>query len=284
MKTWLYRNQGLDLSKPRVMGIVNVTPDSFSDGGCFFDAGRAIEHGLRLAAEGADILDVGGVSTRPGASAVNEAEELRRVLPVIEGLARQTPIPLSVDTSRATVAREAIAAGASIVNDVATFDGDAAMAEVVRETGAGIVLMHSRATHEDVEYADVVTEVKEALERALMYATEQGIAKESCVIDPGLGFAKTTAHNVAILRSLESLVGMAPVLIGASRKRFVGELGTNGVRTFQSACGLENPHSVHRLGGSLAAAIWSVLHGATIVRVHDVKETVEALRVVEAMT
>jgi len=249
------------------MGIVNVTPDSFSDGGQWFDAGCAVEQGLRLAAEGADILDIGGFSTRPGAETVDEAEELRRVLPVIQGLAQQTHIPLSIDTFRATIAREAIGAGACIINNVAPFDGDAAMAAVVRETGAGIVLTHSRATHHDTHYADVVEEVKAALQSALAYAREQGIAEAACVIDPGLGFAKTTAHNVELLRRLDCLTALAPVLVGASRKRFIGELS-----------GEQDPSA--RLGGSLGVAVWSALHGAAIVRVHDVKETVEALRVV----
>jgi len=276
------------------MGIVNVTPDSFSDGGQWFDAGRAIEHGLALAAEGADMLDIGGVSTRPGASAVDEAEELRRVLPVIQGLARQTQIPLSIDTFRATIAREAIEAGASIVNDVAQFDGDAAMAAVVRETGAGVVLTHSRPTHDDTHYADVVEDVKAALESALAYAREHGIADEACVIDPGLGFAKDTAHNVALLQKLDCLTPLAPVLIGASRKRFIGELGratasrlAAGGRASSRAEGRATAsppsHPNTRLGGSVAVAVWSALHGASIIRAHDVKETVEALRVVGAI-
>ena len=252
------------------MGIVNVTPDSFSDGGRWFDAARAVEHGLRLAAEGADVLDVGGVSTRPGAEAVDEAEELRRVLPVIQGLAQQTRVPISVDTFRATVAQEAVAAGACIVNDVARFDGDAAMAAVVRETGAGVVLTHSRASHNDTAYADVVEDVAAVLATALAYARGQGIAEAACVIDPGLGFAKTAAHNVALLRRLDRLTVLAPVLVGASRKRFIGEL-----------CGEAEPGA--RLGGSVGIAVWSALCGAAVVRVHDVKETVGALRAVCAI-
>jgi len=252
------------------MGIVNVTPDSFSDGGQWFDAGRAVERGLRLAAEGADILDIGGVSTRPGAGAVEEAEELRRVLPVIQGLAQQTNIPLSIDTFRAAVAREAIGAGACIINSVAPFGGDAVMAAAVRETGAGLVLTHSRESHHDTHYADVVGKVKAVLTAALAYAREQGIAEAACVIDPGLGFAKTTAHNVALLQKLDCLTPLAPVLIGASRKRFIGELS-----------GEQDPSA--RLGGSLGVAVWSALHGASVIRTHDVKETVEALRVVHAI-
>ena len=271
---WLCRTLRLDLTRPRVMGIVNVTPDSFSDGGRWFDAERAIEHGLRLAAEGADILDIGGVSTRPGADAVDAAEELRRVLPVVQGLARQTHVPLSVDTFRADVAREAVAAGASIVNDVAPLDGDAEMAAAVRETGAGLVLMHSRGTPQDMmrmtDYADVAGEVKTALAAALAYAHEQGIAEEACVIDPGLGFAKTAAQNVTLLQRLGDLTALAPVLVGASRKRFIGEL-----------CGEAEPSA--RLGGSVGVAVWSALHGASVVRAHDVKETAEALRVVGAI-
>ncbi|MCL1920342.1 MAG: dihydropteroate synthase [Kiritimatiellaeota bacterium] len=288
MKTWLCQNNRIDLTRTRVMGIVNVTPDSFSDGGQWFDPGRAVAHGLRLAAEGADILDIGGVSTRPGAGEVEEAEELRRVLPVIEGLARQTGVPLSVDTSRASVARAVIEAGACIVNDVARFDGDAEMAVVVRETGAGVVLTHSRTSHDDTQYADVVEEVKAALETALAYARAQGIAEEVCVIDPGLGFAKTTAQNVALLRRLDDLIGVAPVLIGASRKRFIGELVAHGVPAVQEIGGRASPRAdraeaAQRLGGSIGAAVWCALRGAAIVRVHDVKETVEALRIVSAI-
>jgi len=197
-------------------------------------------------------------------------EELRRVLLVIQGLARQTRVPISIDTSHAIVAREAIEAGACIVNDVARFKDDVAMATVVRKTGAGIVLTHSRPTHHDTRYTDVAEEVKTALEAALAYAREQGIAEAACVIDPGLGFAKDTVHNVALLRKLDVLATLAPVLVGASRKRFIGEL-----------CDENDPKA--RLGGSVAVAAWSVLHGASIIRAHDVKETLEALRVVDAI-
>ncbi|MCL2103972.1 MAG: dihydropteroate synthase [Kiritimatiellaeota bacterium] len=271
-KIWQCRDRRIDLSRPHVMGIVNVTPDSFSDGGQWPDAERAVAYGLTLAADGADILDIGGVSTRPGAGTVSEAEELRRVLPVVQGLVGQTQVVLSVDTSRANVARAAIKSGASIVNDVMRFDGDDAMAAVVRETGAGIVLTHSRPSHDDTDYADVAAEVQTTLENALAYAQGQGIAEAACVIDPGLGFAKTTAHNVAILKRLDCLVEIAPVLIGASRKRFVRELG---VGSEELGVGGE--------GGSIAVAVWSVLHGAAIVRAHDVKGTAEALRVIGAL-
>ncbi|MEI7901999.1 MAG: dihydropteroate synthase [bacterium] len=256
------------------MGIVNVTPDSFSDGGLCFDAGRAVACGLQRVAEGADLLDVGGESTRPGAVAVDEAEELRRVLPVIRVLAEQSGVPVSVDTRRSTVARAAVAGGACVINDTLPFAGDAAMAAVVRETRAGVVLMHMRGTPQTMAglavYEDVVAEVCAALQAALAYAQEQGIARDQAVIDPGIGFAKTTAHTVALLAATAQLARLAPVLVGASRKRFIGEL-----------CG--EACAVERVGGSVGAAVWCALQGAAVVRVHDVKATRQALTVVQAL-
>lgn len=256
------------------MGIVNVTPDSFSDGGLWFDAGRAVAHGLQLVAEGADLLDVGGESTRPGAAEVSEAEELRRVLPVVRALTVQGGVPVSVDTRRPEVARAAVEAGACVVNDILPFAGDAAMAAVVRETRAGVVLMHMRGTPQTMAglaaYDDVVAEVCAALQAALAYAEEQGIARDRAVIDPGIGFAKATAHNVALLAATARLAKVAPVLVGASRKRFIGEL-------CGEACASE------RVGGSVGAAVWCALQGAAVVRVHDVKATRQALTVVRAL-
>ena len=256
------------------MGIVNVTPDSFSDGGRWFDADRAVEHGLRLVAEGADLLDIGGESTRPGAAEVDEEEEIRRVVPVIRALAVRSGVALSVDTRRATVAWAAVEAGACVINDIMPFAGDGAMAEVVRETGAGLVLMHMRGTPQTMArlavYDDVVAEVEAALRDALTYAREQSIPYECMVIDPGIGFAKTTAHNVAVLASIARLARLAPVLVGASRKRFIGEL-----------CG--EPLAEARVGGSVGAAVWCVMQGASVVRVHDVQATRQALTVVRAV-
>jgi dihydropteroate synthase len=262
------------LDSPRVMGILNVTPDSFSDGGCYTDVGRAVEQAWLLAEAGADILDVGGESTRPGAQPIDEAEELRRVLPVIRELARTMTVPISIDTRHAQVARQAIEAGASIVNNVSPFTGDSAMATVVRETGAGLVLTHTRGTPQDMMtktlYADVVTTVEAELYRALTFAMDHGVAREACVIDPGIGFAKDTEHNLLVLAAIKRLTGLAPVLIGASRKRFIGEI-----------CNV--PEAKKRLSGSLCIAVWSVLQGAAIVRVHDVQETKESLAMAMAL-
>jgi dihydropteroate synthase len=271
---WQCRGRHVMFDAPRVMGILNVTPDSFSDGGCYTDVGRAIEHALAMAEAGADILDVGGESTRPGAQAIDETEELRRVLPVIRGLAKVITIPISIDTRHAHVARQAIEAGASIVNDVAPFNGDLALATVVRETGAGLVLTHTRGTPQDMMtktlYADVVATVETELHHALAFAMDHGIAREACVIDPGIGFAKGTEQNLYVLAAVKRLTALAPVLIGASRKRFIGEICTV-------------PDATKRLGGSLCVAVWSVLQGASIVRVHDVKETKDSLAMAMAL-
>lgn len=267
-RVWRCRDRSLPLGRTLVMGIVNVTPDSFSDGGCWLEPERAIEHGLRLAAEGADLLDIGGESTRPGAADVGVDEELRRVVPVIRGLARLCGLPLSVDTRRPEVAREAVGAGAVIVNDIMPFAGDSAMAAVVRETEAGAVLMHMRGTPQTMAaqtaYDDVVAEVEQVLRSSVAYAEEQGIDAERVVVDPGIGFAKTAAQNVALLAATTRLARIAPVLVGASRKRFIGEL-------------CEEPVAAERLGGSVAVAVWCAQRGASVVRVHDVKATRQAL-------
>ena len=271
---WRCCDRAIALSPARVMGIVNVTPDSFSDGGRWFDADRAVARGLELVREGADLLDVGGESTRPGAAEVDEAEELRRVVPVVRELASRSGVPVSIDTRRPGVARAAVAAGACIVNDVMPFAGDAAMAAAVRETGAGLVTMHMRGTPQTMAqmtgYADVVAEVEASLRAALDYAAEQGIPGSRVVVDPGVGFAKTTAQNVAVLAAVGRLSRLAPVLVGASRKRWIGEL-----------CG--EPRAEARAGGSVGAAVWCALNGAAVVRVHDVAATRQALTVALAL-
>ena len=274
-RVWRCGSRRLSLGeRPLVMGVVNVTPDSFSDGGRWLEPEAAVAHGLRLEAEGADLLDIGGESTRPGAAPVGESEEAGRILPVIRALAAQAKVPLSVDTRHAAVARQAVAAGACIVNDVMPFAGDAAMARVVRETGAGAVLMHMRGTPQTMAqcaaYGDVAAEVERALAEALDYAASQGIARECLVIDPGVGFAKNTEQNVAVLRDVARLTRLAPVLAGVSRKRFIGEL-----------CGEAAPGE--RLGGSVGAAVWCALQGVSVLRVHDVKATRQALAVVGAL-
>jgi dihydropteroate synthase len=258
-----------------VMGVVNVTPDSFSDGGMFATADDAVQHGATLADDGADLLDIGGESTRPGSDPVSLDEELGRVLPVIEGLRRARPAtPVSVDTRRHEVARAAIQAGAVVVNDV-TGGRDPAMLEVVRDGGVGVVLMHMlgepKTMQDDPRYDDVVAEVHEYLRERIEAAVFAGIPEVRVCVDPGIGFGKNVEHNLALLRAVPGLCTLgAAVLVGASRKRFIGTLS-----------GTEDP--AERLEGSLAAAVLAVAYGADVVRVHDVKETVRAVRVADAI-
>lgn len=269
---WVCAGRTIPLDRPRVMGILNVTPDSFSDGGRWDDPGAAVARGLELADEGADILDIGGESTRPGAVEVPVEEEQRRVERVIRELARQTKTPLSVDTRHAAVARAALAAGACLVNDVSALD-DPALAAVVREARAGVVLMHHRGVpvvrREEPVYGDVVAEVYAFLQARLAAAIAAGIGRGQVVIDPGLGFGKNTAHNLALLGALDRLARLAPVLVGASRKRFIGEVTGAPVDG--------------RLAGSLTVALWSLARGAAIVRVHDVAATRQALDMAGAL-
>jgi dihydropteroate synthase len=256
------------------MAIVNVTPDSFSDGGRFASPAAAVEHALRLAESGADILDIGGESTRPGAQPVEAGEEMRRVLPVIEGLAGRTAVAVSVDTTKAVVARAALRAGAHIVNDVSACTADPEMAAVVREAGAGVVLMHMRGNprtmQADPRYDDVVAEVREYLARRIGDLAEAGVPVGAIAVDPGIGFGKTTAHNLALLAGLDVLTALGrPVVVGHSRKRFIGEL--------------TGRPADERLAGSLAAAAAAVLKGAHVLRVHDVAQTRDAARVAAAI-
>jgi dihydropteroate synthase len=253
-----------------VMGVLNVTPDSFSDGGRFLEVDAAVAHGVRMAAEGADLIDVGGESTRPGSEPVGEAEELRRVLPVIERLTRRVAVSLSIDTSKAAVARAALGAGASFVNDVSALRRDRGMAALVAEAQVDICLMHMRGEpatmQEDPRYEDVVSEVKAFLEERLAFAVREGIAEERVWLDPGIGFGKTVDHNLQLLARLDEIVAIGrPVVLGASRKRFIGAL------TGRS--------EADRLAGSLAAAVIAAERGAAIVRVHDVEATRDALLV-----
>jgi dihydropteroate synthase len=263
----------------RVMGVVNVTPDSFSDGGLFLDAGAAIAHGVQLAAEGADILDVGGESTRPGAEPVGEEEELRRVAPVIEGLAGRALI--SVDTSKAAVARAALAAGAGLVNDVTALRGDPEMAAVVAESGAECCLMHMlgepRTMQLQPRYRDVVDEVKAFLEERLRFAVREGVREERILLDPGIGFGKTAAHNLELLRRLRELTALGrPLLVGTSRKSFLG-------RVLADAAGSEEPLDVSaRLPATLATCVLAYERGARVLRVHDVAPARAALAMAAA--
>ena len=273
----LFRACQFEFRFPRpalVMGIVNVTPDSFSDGGKFFPPEAAVAHALELVAQGAEILDIGGESTRPGAEPVSEAEELRRVLPVIQALAGRVTVPLSIDTVKPAVAAAALAAGASIVNDIAANRTDPKMWRLVAATGAGYVCMHMRGTPATMqarpEYGDVAAEVAEFFAERLGQLAAAGVAEEKVVLDPGIGFGKTAEHNLQLLAGLGSLTKFArPILIGVSRKSFIGK--TVGA-------GLEQ-----RLPGSLACACWAVAHGAQIIRAHDVAETAQAVRMTEAL-
>lgn len=261
---------------PQVWGIVNVTPDSFSDGGHHATREAALAHGLRLVEEGADVLDVGGESTRPGAAAVPPDEERRRVLPVVEGLVQAgVSVPISVDTRRAALAREAIDAGARIVNDVSAARDDPDMLGVVAETGAGLVLMHMqgrpRTMQEAPHYADVVAEVRAWLLGRVAAARRAGIDPKRLWIDPGIGFGKTAAHNLTLLRNLEVLQQDAPpLLLGASRKSFLG--------------GLTGRTVGDRLAASLATVARAHAAGTAAVRVHDVAATRDLLAVLDAIT
>ena len=268
------RGRLLVLDRPRVMGIVNVTPDSFSDGGAHDTLEAAVAHGLRLAGEGADVLDVGGESTRPGADEVDIAEELRRVIPVIERLARETALPISIDTSKPEVMRAAVAAGAGMINDVYALRRDGAL-DAAASLGVPVVLMHMQGEPRGMQatpaYDDVVAEVHRFLAERIFAAEMAGIAKKQLVVDPGFGFGKNLAHNLALLAQLErfSELGVA-VLAGLSRKQSIGEL-----------TGRDDPRE--RVHGSVAAHLIAAQRGATLLRVHDVAATVDALKVWNAV-
>jgi dihydropteroate synthase len=257
----------------KLMGVVNVTPDSFSDGGLYLDPEAAIAHGRELAAAGAAILDVGGESTRPGAEAVGAEEELRRVVPVIRGLS-DCGCRISVDTSKANVAEAALDAGAEIVNDVTALRGDPAMAALCAERGPTVVLMHMlgdpRTMQDDPRYDDVVAEVRAFLAQRLESATAAGIAAERIWLDPGIGFGKTREHNMELLRRLGELRDLGrPLLVGTSRKSFIG--------------GVDGSAADERLGGTIASSIIAAAEGAEILRVHDVAEMRQALTVATAI-
>jgi dihydropteroate synthase len=262
------------VSVPLIMGVVNVTPDSFSDGGLFLDADAAVEHGRQLTGEGAHILDVGGESTRPGAEPVADDEERRRVVPVIERLARDGAARISIDTTKLTVARSALEAGATLVNDVSAFRFDPGMAALVAETGAGCCLMHMlgepRTMQRDPRYDDVVSEVKAFLEERLAFALSEGIDEERVWLDPGIGFGKTVDHNLELLRRLDEIVAIGrPVVVGTSRKSFLGKL-TGG------------RDEGERLPGTIATNVLALERGASVFRVHDVAQNADALAVAAA--
>lgn len=261
----------LDLSGPRVMGVLNVTPDSFSDGGDYLDAETAVARARAMVAEGAAVVDVGGESTRPGAPEVSVAEELGRVLPVIEALAPSLPVPVSIDTSKPEVMRAAARAGAGMINDVMALRRPGAM-EAVAELGLPVCLMHMQGTPRTMQqapaYDDVVADVAEFLQQRLGACVEAGIPRSQLLLDPGFGFGKSVEHNALLLRELERIVALgAPVTVGLSRKSFLGAV-------------LDRPLE-ERLAGSIAAAVLAASRGALLVRAHDVAATADALKLTE---
>lgn len=268
------RGRRLVLDPPLVMGILNVTPDSFSDGGRYLDPGAAVKHALEMVEEGADLIDVGAESSRPGAESVSEAEELRRLIPVVQEVCRRVSVPVSVDTTKAAVARQALDAGAAIVNDISALQADPAMASVVADAGAGLVLMHMQGTPRTMQqaprYGDVVAEVREFLSERLLAAVRAGIAEDHILLDPGIGFGKNREHNLALLARLDELRPLGrPILVGVSRKSFIGEA--------------LDRRTGDRLMGTAAAVAVAVLRGARVVRVHDVKAMRDVVRMAYAI-
>jgi dihydropteroate synthase len=271
---WRLRTRTLSLlRRPLLMGIVNVTPDSFSDGGNFFDTEAAVAHALQLAADGADILDIGGESTRPYAEPVSETNELKRVLPVIERLNASLTIPISIDTRKAAVAQTAVEAGAEIINDVSGFEGDPVMLGVAAATEAGVCVMHMQGTPQTMQdnptYGDVVAEVHDYLRGRRDALIAAGIDRQRICLDPGLGFGKTVKHSLALLRNCKTLHELGrPLLVGASRKAFLGKL--LGDRT------------VDRTAATIGAALGLAVQGVQVLRVHDVRRVHDALAAYEA--
>jgi dihydropteroate synthase len=268
------RGTAVPLENVAVMGVLNVTPDSFSDGGLWLDPDAAIKHGIEMATQGAAIIDVGGESTRPGAEAVTTDEELRRVLPVIEGLVDEIDAPISIDTRKPAVAERAVTAGAAIINDTAGEASERHMDRLAAESGAAIVVMHSRGTPATMrsltDYGDVVTHVRDFLARRAEELQALGIAGDAFALDPGIGFAKNPEQNMVLLQRLDVITQLEPpILIGTSRKSFIG-------------AALDLPED-QRLEGSIATVVMSVMKGAALVRVHDVEPTVRAVRMTEAI-
>jgi len=260
-----------------VMGVLNVTPDSFSDGGQFFSFDQAIAHAEQMIDEGADIIDIGGESTRPGSEFVSVEEELRRVIPITERLTANASIPLSIDTTKPSVARAALEAGAEIVNDVSALRFDPSLADEIEKANAGLILMHSRGTPKTMQQLppveDIMTEVIDGLRESVAVAQQHGVAPESIAVDPGIGFGKTAEQNLELIAKLDQLArefADFPIMIGTSRKSFIGKL-------------LDGAPADQRLYGTIASVAASVLNGAHIVRVHDVKAAVEAIKVADAI-
>lgn len=271
---WAYRRGALDLATPRIMGIVNVTPDSFSDGGKLDNAEHAVQYGLQLASEGADVIDVGGESTRPGAPPVDLEEELERVIPVIRGLRKRSDVVISIDTTKVQVARAAIEAGADIINDISAFTFEPNMASLAATSSAGVCLMHTPGRPEQMQkltaYGDVVLDVREFLRDRIETARAAGISAASIVVDPGFGFGKTKTQNYSLLRRTSELVELGfPVLIGLSRKRMIRDV-----------VGAQLDRVEH---GTTAANIAALLQGASVLRVHNVVAADAARRICAAI-
>ena len=273
MTYWQTSRRKLSLDQPLVMAILNITPDSFSDGGKFLSVDDALKHAEKLIGDGADIIDIGGESTRPGATQVLAADEISRVIPVIEAIAKRFDTPLSVDTSKSEVAEKAINAGAEIINDISGLRFDERIAEIATRTNAGLVLMHSRGSfetmHKQPPVDDIVAEVTASLRRAVRIANELGVADEQIALDAGIGFSKMQEQNLELLAKLDKIISEFvnyPMLVGTSRKSFLAKI-------------IGNVPTAERVGGSLATALIAMNKGAKIIRVHDVKETVAAVKV-----
>ena len=262
-----------DVSKPLVMGILNVTPDSFSDGGRFAAREDAVEQAARMIADGADLLDIGGESTRPFSDPVTEEEELERVIPVISDIRRRFAVPISIDTTKANVARQALAAGAGLINDVSALRFDSEMVAVVRESGCPLVIMHMQGNPKNMQvapqYADVVAEALSFLEDRIAWLRNQGVTSQ-IIVDPGIGFGKTVAHNLSLLKHLAALKKLAcPILVGHSRKAFIGKI-------------LDLPVD-RRDEATAVLSAYCALEGAAVLRVHDVRRTAQAVRLMEQL-
>ena len=273
-RKWLFNSQELHLEKPLIMGILNVTPDSFSDGGKYTDIKRAIDHGMSMILSGVDIIDIGGESTRPGSQPISTEEELSRVIPIIESLSKLSTVHLSIDTQKSVVAEQAVVAGASIINDVSAGLYDSKMFEVVSKTGVGYVMMHMQGVPESMqtapEYSNVIDDIIDFFTNRLSIAKKAGIEEAQIVLDPGIGFGKTLEDNLNILANSELLrIQNRPLLIGASRKSFIGMI--------------DDSPAGERLGGSLAAVVAAHIQNVEIFRVHDVHETKQVLDIFTAI-
>jgi dihydropteroate synthase len=259
---------------PLIMGVLNVTPDSFSDGGRYLDPDAAVAHAVAMAEQGADLIDIGAESTRPGSDPVDEKEEIRRLIPVVGAVCRKVSVPVSVDTTKAAVARKALDAGAAIVNDISALRFDPLMKAVVAETGAGLVLLHMQGTPKTMQqapsYRDVIEEIRQFFVERIRAALEAGIGAEQILLDPGIGFGKNLAHNLSVLAHLDALVALGyPILVGVSRKAFIGQV-------------LDRPGD-ERVMGTAAAVAVAILRGARVVRVHDVKRMRDVVKIVNAI-